>query len=243
MAAKEHMANQSAAPTGKRAAEEIYEVLRQRILSGELTPGDRLPSERALMVELQRSRPTIREALRRLEQGGYITTAQGTSGAVVRQLTLQAAEEPLQDIIRLGSVTLKELNEYRQTNDATIAAWAAKRATAEDVAAIEDCVARQEAAQENFEEFVELDVLFHSMLARASANQVAVIVTEVLAGVEREMLRQKMQTLSSSEQQAMCRHIMNQHCEILDAVRRGDSRAAKKAMAAHARSAGRDLQV
>ena len=93
--------------TGKRAAEEIYDILRERILSGALTPGDRLPSERALMVELQRSRPTIREALRRLEQGGYITTAQGTSGAVVCQPSLQAAEEPLQDIIRLGGVTLK----------------------------------------------------------------------------------------------------------------------------------------
>lgn len=242
MAAKEHMENQIAAPTGKRAAEEIYEVLRQRILSGELTPGDRLPSERALMVELQRSRPTIREALRRLEQGGYITTAQGSSAVVCRP-TLQAAEAPLQDIIRLGSVTLEELNEYRQINDATITAWAAKRATEEDLAAMEACVTRQEAALEDFPAFVEQDVLFHSLLARASANQVAVIVTEVLAGVEREMLVQKMETLSALEQQTMCRYILAQHREILDAVRRGDSRAARRAMADHARSAGRDLQV
>ena len=228
---------------GKRAAEEIYEILRQRILSGELTPGDRLPSERALMVELQRSRPTIREALRRLEQGGYITTAQGTSGAVVCQPSLQAAEEPLQDIIRLGGVTLKELSEYRQSNDATIAGWAAKRATAEDVAAIEDCVNQQEASLEDFKRFVELDVCFHSALARASANQVAVIVTEVLAGVERESLCQKMHTLSSAERQTMCRYIVAQHRQILEAIRRGDSRGARAAMTAHTRSAGRDLRL
>ena len=228
---------------GKRAAEEIYDILRERILSGELTPGDRLPSERALMVELQRSRPTIREALRRLEQGGYITTAQGTSGAVVCQPSLQAAEEPLQDIIRLGGVTLRELSEYRQSNDATIAGWAAKRATAEDVAALEEGVAQQERVMENFEQFVELDVLFHSTLARASDNQVAVIVTEVLAGVERESLHQKMQTLSPDERQTMCHYIVTQHRQILEAVRRGDSRAARAAMAAHTRSAGRDLRL
>ena len=239
MSEKVHTAN----TTGKRAAEEIYEVLRQRILSGELTPGDRLPSERALMVELQRSRPTIREALRRLEQGGYITTAQGTSGAVVCQPSLQAAEEPLQDIIRLGGVTLKELSEYRQSNDATIAGWAAKRATAEDVAAIEDCVEQQEAALEDFRHFVELDVQFHSALARASGNQVAVIVTEVLAGVERESLCQKMQTLSPAERQTMCRYIVEQHRRILEAVCCGDSRAARAAMTAHTRSAGRDLRL
>ena len=227
----------------KRAAEEIYEVLRQRIVSGELTPGDRLPSERALMVELQRSRPTIREALRRLEQGGYITTAQGTSGAVVCQPSLQAAEEPLQDIIRLGGVTVKELSEYRRNNDSTIAAWAAKRATADDIAAIEDCVLQQEAVLEDLEHFVELDVLFHSMLARASANGVALIVTEVLAGVEKDMLRQKLQSLAKEERQTMCRYIVAQHRQILEEVRRGDSRAARAAMLAHTRAAGRDLRL
>lgn len=237
--------NASCEPTsvGKRAAEEIYEVLRQRILSGELVPGDRLPSERALMVELQRSRPTIREALRRLEQGGYITTAQGTSGAVVCQPSLQAAEEPLQDMIRLGGVTVNEVSEYRQNNDSIIAAWAAKRAEAEDVAVIEDCVARQEQALGNVEEFVELDVQFHSALARASGNQVAVIVTEVLAGVEREILLKKLQSLSPAEGESMCRVILKQHFEILEAIRCGDSRGARAAMSAHTRSAGRDLRM
>ncbi len=229
--------------SGKRAAEEIYEVLRQRILSGELTPGDRLPSERTLMVELQRSRPTIREALRRLEQGGYITTAQGTSGAVVCQPSIQAAEEPLQDMIRLGGVTLTEVSEYRQNNDSIIAAWAAKRATVEDVSALEDCVTQQEHAIEDFIHFVELDVQFHSALARASGNQVAVIVTEVLAGVEREILLKKLQSLDSVERETMCRVILKQHLEILDAIRRGDSRGARTAMSVHTRSAGRDLRM
>ncbi|MBR5571700.1 MAG: FadR family transcriptional regulator [Oscillospiraceae bacterium] len=235
--------NSNGNTTGKRAAEEIYEVLRQRILSGELTPGDRLPSERALMVELQRSRPTIREALRRLEQGGYITTAQGTSGAVVCQPSIQAAEEPLQDMIRLGGVTVAEVSEYRQNNDSIIAAWAAKRARAEDVSALEDCIAQQEQALEDFVRFVELDVRFHSALAHASGNQVAVIVTEVLAGVEREILLKKLQSLASTERENMCRVILKQHLEILEAIRRGDSRSARAAMSAHTRSAGRDLRM
>ena len=48
----------------RRASEEIYLQLREFILSGQLKPGDRLPSERAMMPQLNRSRPTIREALR-----------------------------------------------------------------------------------------------------------------------------------------------------------------------------------
>ena len=93
----------------KRASDDIYEQLRALITSGALKPGDRLPSERAMMAELQRSRPTIREALKRLEQGGYVTSTQGASGAVVQELSLHAAEEPLKDMIQLSQVSLSEL--------------------------------------------------------------------------------------------------------------------------------------
>ena len=50
------------------------------ILSGELKKGDRLPSERSMMTMLQRSRPTIREALRMLERAELIKTIPGSGG-------------------------------------------------------------------------------------------------------------------------------------------------------------------
>ena len=75
----------------RRASEDIYAQLRDLITSGALKPGDRLPSERAMMEQLQRSRPTIREALRMLEQGGYVASTHGASGAVVQELTIDVA--------------------------------------------------------------------------------------------------------------------------------------------------------
>ena len=44
----------------KRASEAIYEQIKERIISGDLKPGDRLPSERNMMELFRRSRPTIR---------------------------------------------------------------------------------------------------------------------------------------------------------------------------------------
>ena len=79
----------------RRASEAIYEQLRELITSGALRPGDRLPSERAMMEQLHRSRPTIREALRMLEQGGYVASTHGASGAVVQELTIDGVEQPL----------------------------------------------------------------------------------------------------------------------------------------------------
>lgn len=226
----------------KRASDDIYEQLRELITSGALKPGDHLPSERAMMAQLQRSRPTIREALKRLEQGGYISSTQGAAGAVVQELPLHAAEEPLKDMIQLGRVSLAELNEYRQVNDAAIAAWAAKRRSEEDVMALRRCVAQAEASLYDFEQFVELDVLFHSLLARASGNRVAVIVTEVLGGVEKEALRQKMLTLPREERAQLGRRILHTHGIIIEAVEQRNSRAARVAMQAHTRAARKDLK-
>ena len=69
----------------KRASEIIYEQVREMIVKGKLKPGDRLPNERAMMEMFQRSRPTVREALRMLERSGYIRTSAGSNGAVVTE--------------------------------------------------------------------------------------------------------------------------------------------------------------
>ena len=120
----------------RRASEDIYAQLRDLITSGALKPGDRLPSERAMMEQLQRSRPTIREALRMLEQGGYVASTHGASGAVVQELTIDGVEEPLAAMLQVNQISLEELGEYRESNDGTIAAWAAQRRTEDDLSAL-----------------------------------------------------------------------------------------------------------
>ena len=54
----------------KRASEAIFDQIKDLIMRGKLRPGDRLPSERSMIEMFQRSRPTIREALRMLERAG-----------------------------------------------------------------------------------------------------------------------------------------------------------------------------
>ncbi|MDH5490704.1 MAG: GntR family transcriptional regulator [Myxococcales bacterium] len=71
----------------------IYEALLGRILSDELPAGAKLPPERELAQALGTNRNTLREALRRLEQGGLVTARQG-SGVLVN------------DFRRLGTMSL-----------------------------------------------------------------------------------------------------------------------------------------
>ena len=51
----------------RRIADTLAETLRERILSGALRPGDRLPPERELALELRVNRGSLREALKKLE--------------------------------------------------------------------------------------------------------------------------------------------------------------------------------
>ena len=107
----------------RRASEEIYLQLREFILSGQLKPGDRLPSERAMMAQLNRSRPTIREALRMLEQGAISLQRHGAPGAVVQEPSLHGVEEPLAEMIHSIRFRCRSWVNHRLNNDSTIAMW------------------------------------------------------------------------------------------------------------------------
>ena len=211
---------------GGRASEAIYDQLRELITSGVLKPGDRLPSERAM-----------------LEQGGYVASTHGASGAVVQELTIDGVEQPLSAMLQLNQISLEELGEYRAVNDGTIAGWAARRRTDEDLAALDSCLTAAEQALGDYRRFAELDVRFHSLLSRATGNQVAMIVTDVLGQVEQHTLLKKMETLNDSACLALERRILARHREILSAIHRQDDAAAKQAMREHTRAAATDLKV
>ena len=105
------------------------------------------------------------------------------------------------------------------------------------------CVTAAEQALGDYRRFAELDVRFHSLLSRATGNQVAMIVTDVLGQVEQHTLLKKMETLNDSACLALERRILARHREILSAIRRQDDAAAKQAMREHTRAAATDLKV
>ena len=156
----------------QRASEAIYEQIKALILSGELRPGDRLPSERSLMDTLQRSRPTIREALRMLEHAGLIRTVPGATGAVVRVPDTDEVEESLTVMLRANRVTVAELAEYRMINDTALSRWAAGRRTGKDLERLEAVLEEAEGALRagNYAVFIGLDTAFHQALAEAGGT-------------------------------------------------------------------------
>lgn len=101
--------------------EQIYTQIRNQILSGELAPGQGLPSIRALAKDLRVSVITTKRAYEELEREGFLTTVPGKGCFVaardlelVREETLRRVEEHLSqavDLAKGGGVTLEELEQ------------------------------------------------------------------------------------------------------------------------------------
>lgn len=227
----------------QRASEAIYEQLSAMIISGELKPGERLPSERAMMDMLGRSRPTIREALRMLERNGLIQIVAGSRGAIVRQPSPQTVEEPLEAMLNMRMISNAELLEYRELNEVATAGWAAERRTEEDLHRIRHTLEQFDPNATDFKDFSHKDIAFHQAIAEASHNRVVTMVDRVVHQLVVNVLDEANSKKAKKARGQMLRQIYDSHSEILNAIAAGDAEAAREAMRRHMRMFEQDMDV
>lgn len=158
-----------------RAPDVVAASLRRRILSGELAPGDSLPTEAELIKALGVSRETVRLALRLLDAEGLTTTSQGRSGVRIRHPEPERVARSLVQLLTLTGATWGDLLAFRKMLEPAAAAHVAQHASADQKSAIAD-VADCGIAPDGtgYHEF-------HELLVKASGNP---ILTTVLAAIE-----------------------------------------------------------
>ncbi len=225
----------------KRASEAIFDQVRNLILQGELRPGDRLPSERNMIEMFQRSRPTIREALRMLERAGYIRTVAGSNGAVVMPPNDKNLENSLSDALSIGQISLDELAEYRTASEAVTAGWAAQRRTEEDIRALEAMLARMADCMDDYEQSVAIDPDFHGLIAKAAKNDVSVVFNSTFSKLSRSFMLKRMAAMPEQDRSEMVRRVHQMHTAIFTAIRAGDAEGASAAMRVHLAAFREDL--
>ena len=200
--------------SGNSFSDRVERALRDRILHGEVAPGERL-NEVEIAGELGVSRGPIREALQRLASDGLVEL-QAHRGAFVR---------------RLGPAEVRDLFEVRMALETTAARLAAQRATDGQLADLDALV------HAGAEPIGHADVRFqgardlHARLAEATGNP-ALAAHLTLVNQELRLLRTR-----SGEVPARAEHAVAEHAAIVAAVRAGDADGAAAAMEAHLRSA------
>ncbi|QXO17819.1 MULTISPECIES: pyruvate dehydrogenase complex transcriptional repressor PdhR [Vibrio] len=119
----------------------IEQELERLIVEGTLAPGQQLPPERELAKQFDVSRPSVREAIQRLEAKRLLTRRQG-GGTFVSENIWKSFSDPLLNLLSVHSETQLDLLEARHALEGISAYFAALRGTEEDFARIQACVAR-----------------------------------------------------------------------------------------------------
>lgn len=114
-----------------KLSDAIAEQLEQMILEGSLESGQRLPSERELAVQLEVSRPTVRDAILKLESKGLLERRQGR-GTWVKKVIDQTLMAPLFQLLETHQEAQLDLLEFRHALEGISAYYAALRGTETD---------------------------------------------------------------------------------------------------------------
>jgi GntR family transcriptional repressor for pyruvate dehydrogenase complex len=210
------------------STEQVITFVRDLIARGELRPGDRLPAERDLALQLRVSRPTIRAGLRALSAMGVIQSRHG-SGTYIPDGPPTLGSEPLRFLAALHGFSREEMYETRRVLEVSAAGLAAERASAEHVAAIAEEVASLFASIEDPQEFLVHDIRFHRAVAAASGNPILASLVEMVSALYYERRRD---TASRASDRNL-RDAADLHRSIYQAVRTHDVERARAIMNQH----------
>lgn len=211
------MSSMSALPSVPSKMDLVYELLRERILSGELRPGDRLNMD-ALAKELGVSKIPVREAVMRLES--------------LKLVVSRAHAGPT--VASINETELQGVYLARQSLEPTIASLAAERLTAQQQSELVsiDREMREALARNELDRLSDLNHRFHMLQAKASGYSVFEELTEItLLSVRRYRVVQPLDVASWES-------VLVEHGAILRALEQRDGSAAAAAALAHAASQG-----
>ena len=151
--------------------DKIISQIRNLISSGQLNPGDKLPSERKLAERLGVGRTHVRDAIAKLDFYGILKTMP-QSGTVVAGIGITALEGLITDVLKLEASDFGDLVETRVLLETQAARMAAKRRTTDDIVNMKNALDDYEKKIKEGVPAVEEDLLFHLKIAEAGGNSV-----------------------------------------------------------------------
>ncbi|MBW2472228.1 MAG: FadR family transcriptional regulator [Deltaproteobacteria bacterium] len=148
----------------------IINEIMQHIKSGELKPGNKLPTERDMSQMFGVGRSSIREAIKGLVLAGYLESSQG-KGTFIRK-DLPVNDFTLMNLRHaLAAEQIIELMELRMILECNAVKLAAERAGSKDIRRLHEVLERMQACQDDFNKFYDPDFDFHVAIAEATHNE------------------------------------------------------------------------
>jgi GntR family transcriptional repressor for pyruvate dehydrogenase complex len=218
----------AAALKGGRKSDQVFEEIAGFIRDGRFPPGGRLPAERDLTTMFDSSRQTIREAIYRAELVGLIEVRHG-AGSFVMSSTPIARDRPVDELIKIEAGKIGEFFEIRRALEGWCASQAAKVGSKSHFSAMKARLDAMRDVDVTSDAWEENDIGFHSALAGATGNPLAVRMMEILRESFCAFYRLK-RYIPNREEQAL---IWQHHADIYNALRERSPERARAAIIAH----------
>lgn len=208
----------------------LFRKLEQRILSGEMPPGSRFPTQKEICEDENVSRTVVREAVARLASQGLTTSRQGSGVFVAETAPYRAFQVTRDELSELAD--LIKLLEMRLAVETEMASLAAARRTTADIGAIREALIRMDEAGDDAQAAAKADSEFHLAIARATQNEYFVRLVDFL-GVRLVPPRSLYLHDKPQEEKAYAAKVRGEHEAMLDAIIRMDSAKAREAARNH----------
>lgn len=207
--------------------EEIIENVKEKIVSGELKPGDQLPSEIKLAEMFGVGRGTVREAMKVMFYLGLIDRNNSRNTFITDSAREKAIMRSFLDRFE-GHRDAMEMIELRKIIEPEAAALAAERQEDHIIEKLEQEFAVMKDSQDSLELFIDADGRFHQHIFTGTGNG---LIIELMQSVNLALKQEQASVLHGSV--TIKPKSLTFHEELLDVIKAGDSKRAREIMLNH----------
>ena len=214
----------------KNLAQGVVEDINSRIRQAQLKPGDKLPTESAIMAQYGVSRTVVREAIYHLQAAGLVQTRHGIGTFVLEKPQGNLGIDTDSIVTVRDVLAILELRISMETE----AAWlAASRRTEAQVAELGEALGDMQRAMSAGRASVDADVRFHALVAEATGNRYFVEMLGQLGNALIPRARLNTPGMEPERPADYLERVNREHEDIYNAILRQDPEAARAAMRTH----------
>lgn len=216
-----------------KAAELVAAQLRRQIIMGERAEGELLPPELVLMTELMVSRPTLRQALRILENEGLARIQRGRNGGTrVAKPSPGTAGRYLNNLLLFQGATLDDVHTARLLLEPAAVAEIAGKLDADAIASLRKALA-DSVDQPDPAAGRRIGSEFHIRLVELTGNRSLTLFARLVSRLLDVPIERHDAARLKRQEPSRADHLLADHARVIDLIEAGAAREAARHWRAH----------
>ena len=211
----------------RRAYDVVLSFFKQQIKEGNLSLGDKLPSERTLMAQLNLSRNSVREALRQLENMGFVRSVHGQGSFLINHAG-EGFSSIFSMLLLLHQTDKMEFFALRESLETAAFSHAIHFPSRKAIETMDQAVSAMEQAL-NQEQMEQAEASFHQALIAAGENQLFLMIMDALSSLDNMYRKETLSHLDAS----VCGPLLQTHRDLVQALRTGSEESGRAALQRH----------